>query len=162
MKHSALGYLLKMKSSKENSVQKSKKGNKKRLKPNSLFEQIVQHHLALDHFRVFALGDALGCDHREPWSMTKPCLLFGRNLPKNTSISPKKRNFGRNLLKIEQISPKSAVHTVMITTSGLTHNAYTGEIQNEVDLNEMLIEAFKELNGFSVSTLIKESQHPKR
>ena len=59
-------------------------------------------------------------------SYDEALFLFGRNLPQNTSISP-----------------KIAVHTVMVTTSGLTHNAYTGEIQNEVDLN-------------------KESQHPKR
>ena len=70
------------------SVQERKQ---KRLKPNSLFEQIIQHHLALDLFRVFAFGDALGRDHREPRSMTKQCFLFGRNLPKNTLISPKKK-----------------------------------------------------------------------
>ena len=54
------------------SVQERKQ---KRLKPNSLFEQIVQCHLALDHFRVFAFSDTFGCDHREPRSMTE-CLIL--------------------------------------------------------------------------------------
>ena len=39
----------------------------------------------------------------------------------------------------EVTQTKSAVHTVMVTTSGLTHNAYTGEIQNEVDLNDLFL-----------------------
>ncbi len=39
----------------------------------------------------------------------------------------------------EVTQTKSAIHIVMVTTNGLTHNAYTGEIQNEVDLNDMFL-----------------------
>ena len=35
---------------------------------------------------------------------------------------------------------QSAVHTVMVTTAGLAHNAYYGEIQNEVDMNDLFAE----------------------
>lgn len=37
----------------------------------------------------------------------------------------------------EVTKTKSAVHTIMVTTNGLAHNAYTGEIQNEVDLDDL-------------------------
>ena len=39
----------------------------------------------------------------------------------------------------EVTQTKNAVHTVMITSNGLTHNAYTGEIQNELDLNDLFL-----------------------
>jgi hypothetical protein len=32
---------------------------------------------------------------------------------------------------------KRALHTVMVTTAGLAHNAFYGEIQNEVDMNDL-------------------------
>ena len=35
---------------------------------------------------------------------------------------------------------KKALHTVLVTTEGLVHNAHYGEIQNEVDLNDLFIE----------------------
>lgn len=40
---------------------------------------------------------------------------------------------------MEVTRTKNAVHTVMITSNGLTHNAYTGEIQNELDLNDLFL-----------------------
>lgn len=39
----------------------------------------------------------------------------------------------------EVTKTKSAVHTVMVTTDGLAQNAYTGEIQNEVDLDDLFL-----------------------
>ena len=39
----------------------------------------------------------------------------------------------------EVTKTKSAVHTVMITTDGLAHNAYIGEIQNEVVLDDLFL-----------------------
>ena len=39
----------------------------------------------------------------------------------------------------EVTKTKSAVHTVMVTTNGLAHNAYLGEIQNEVDLDDLFL-----------------------
>lgn len=39
----------------------------------------------------------------------------------------------------EVTKTKSAVHTVMVTTNGLAHNAYIGEIQNEVDLDNLFL-----------------------
>ena len=35
---------------------------------------------------------------------------------------------------------KRAIHTVMVTTFGLAHNAYYGEVQNEVDMNDLFAE----------------------
>ena len=37
----------------------------------------------------------------------------------------------------EVTATSSAVHTVMVTTNGLVHNAFVGEIQNEVDLEDL-------------------------
>ena len=39
----------------------------------------------------------------------------------------------------EVTKTKSAVHTVMVTTDGLAHNAYIGEIQNEVSLDNLFL-----------------------
>ncbi len=38
----------------------------------------------------------------------------------------------------EVTKTKKAVHTVMITTDGLMHNAYSGEVQNEVELDDLI------------------------
>lgn len=40
----------------------------------------------------------------------------------------------------EVTKTKSAVHTVMVTTNGLAHNAYIGEIQNEVELDDLFLQ----------------------
>jgi len=37
----------------------------------------------------------------------------------------------------EVTATSSAVHTVIVTTNGLVHNAFVGEIQNEVDLEDL-------------------------
>ena len=51
-------------------------------------------------------------------------------------------NYERELIQrkttfAEITKTKSAVHTIMVTTNGLAHNAYTGEIQNEIVLDDL-------------------------
>lgn len=53
-------------------------------------------------------------------------------------------SYGKNLQQKKSVfanttKSKSAIHTVMITTNGLVHNAYAGEIQNEVDLDDLFV-----------------------
>ena len=43
----------------------------------------------------------------------------------------------RKTLFKEVTKTKKALHTVLVTTDGLAHNAYSGEIQNEVCLNDL-------------------------
>ncbi|MBQ8442281.1 MAG: ATP-binding protein, partial [Bacteroides sp.] len=40
---------------------------------------------------------------------------------------------------VEVTKMKSAVHFIMVTTNGIAHNAYSNEIQNEVDLNDLFL-----------------------
>ena len=39
----------------------------------------------------------------------------------------------------EVTKTKSAIHTIMVTTYGINHNAYSNEIQNEIELNDLFL-----------------------
>ena len=39
----------------------------------------------------------------------------------------------------EVTKTKCAVHTIMVLTNGIAHNAYSHEIQNEVSLNDLFL-----------------------
>ena len=43
----------------------------------------------------------------------------------------------RKVIFTEVAKSKKAIHTIMVTTDGLVHNIYAGDIQNEVCLNDL-------------------------
>ena len=46
----------------------------------------------------------------------------------------------KKMVFAEITKTKRAIHSVMVTTAGLAHNAFYGEVQNEVDMNDLFAE----------------------